>query len=212
MSAFLGKIHFWMYNKIRLLVEREEFIYAQASENCGDLAEEGKDIVQQTYGAPLPNKDLAELIDHRDIHGWLQRQLNRTQCREAAFVTWLHQNCSIEDEWLQHVYEQEAQNVANRIKVEGLPYDTAESLYERLQDVQLNGMPCDAGNEVLESSPDKVVWQVIEYHAEKNWQRAEANIPLMKTLYIAWSKSFVESLNHDFEVMEVNETFHIQHK
>lgn len=212
MSAFLGKIHFWMYNKINLLVEREEFIYAQASEYCGELAEEGKDIVQQTYGLPLPNKDLAELIDHRDIHGWLQRQVNRTQCREAAFVMWLKQNCATEDECLSRFYQEHAKNLANRVKTEGQSCDTAESLYERLQDVELNGMPCDAGNEVLESSSDQVGWHVVEYHAEKNWQRAEADIALMRSLYTAWSKSFVESLNSNYEVVQVNDTFHIQHK
>ena len=30
MSAFLGHIHFWLYKKIRLVIEREDLIYKEA--------------------------------------------------------------------------------------------------------------------------------------------------------------------------------------
>ena len=40
MSAFLGHIHYWLYRKIQLLVERENLILEKTSKVVDDLAEE----------------------------------------------------------------------------------------------------------------------------------------------------------------------------
>ena len=63
MSLYLGPIHYWLYHKIRILVEREQLLWEAAAQIDADMAEEGREMVWQTYGAPLPDEDLAELID-----------------------------------------------------------------------------------------------------------------------------------------------------
>ena len=73
MSVFLGRIHYWLFNKIKLVQERQQLLFSRAEAMCGSLAEELEAQVRQTYGEPLPDKDLAELIDHSNIHGWLQQ-------------------------------------------------------------------------------------------------------------------------------------------
>ena len=40
MSAFLGHIHYWLYRKIQLLVERENLILEKTTKVVDDLAEE----------------------------------------------------------------------------------------------------------------------------------------------------------------------------
>ena len=47
MSAFLGHIHYWLYRKIQLLVERENLILEKTSKVVDDLAEELHSITQQ---------------------------------------------------------------------------------------------------------------------------------------------------------------------
>ena len=76
MSAFLAPIHYWLFNKIRQVEQREQKLFEQASEMCGSSAEELREQVWQSYGSPLPEKDLSEMIDQSNIHGWLQKQIN----------------------------------------------------------------------------------------------------------------------------------------
>ena len=53
MSAFLGHIHYWLYRKIQLLVERENLILEKTSKVVDDLAEELHSISVDTYGEPI---------------------------------------------------------------------------------------------------------------------------------------------------------------
>ena len=66
MSAFLGPIHFWLYNKIRFQEGLSDRILSHAKEqswkNAGIIA--GKYEISEL-------KPLEELIDLRNIHGWL---------------------------------------------------------------------------------------------------------------------------------------------
>ena len=93
MSAFIGPIHYWLYGKIRLVNQRQEYLREKVSEMCGSTAEELWEQVTQSYGEPLPEKDLGELIAHDNIHGWLQRQINLAESREAAFIKELTDTC-----------------------------------------------------------------------------------------------------------------------
>ena len=100
MSAFIGPIHYWLYEKIRLVLGREEVLFNKASEMCGSTAEELREQVWQTYGAPPADVDLGELIDHDNIHGWLQKQINLAETREAAFCKELMDTCGAAAEQL----------------------------------------------------------------------------------------------------------------
>ncbi|MDU7911006.1 MAG: hypothetical protein E7J30_05325 [Veillonella parvula] len=87
MSAFLGHIHYWLYRKIQLLVERENLILEKTSKVVDDLAEELHSISVDTYGEPInPSIPLENIIDHGNIHGWLANQINIASVREAAFI------------------------------------------------------------------------------------------------------------------------------
>ena len=87
MSAFLGHIHYWLYRKIQLLVERENLILEKTSKVVDDLAEELHSISVDTYGKPInPSIPLENIIDHGNIHGWLANQINIASVREAAFI------------------------------------------------------------------------------------------------------------------------------
>ena len=87
MSAFLGHIHYWLYRKIQLLVERENLILEKTTKVVDDLAEELHSISVDTYGEPInPSIPLENIIDHGNIHGWLANQINIASVREAAFI------------------------------------------------------------------------------------------------------------------------------
>ncbi len=87
MSAFLGHIHFWLYKKIQLINEREQLILKEAEKSLDDLATELHDTAVSMYGEPIPaDRNLQMIIDHSNIHGWLQNQIEVTSVREATFI------------------------------------------------------------------------------------------------------------------------------
>ena len=187
MSAFIGPIHYWLYGKIRLVNQRQEYLREKVAEMCGATADELWDQVTQSYGTPLPDKDLSELIAHDNIHGWLQRQINLSESREAAFIKELTDTCGgaaedlIGNAFAEHGKQTgEAAIAAGRYEL-----NSAAGILKALNDYYLNGMPCDAGD------------CVISLH-QTNWQRAGADQSAMRSYYELWLKGFVQGANSKF--------------
>ncbi|MDU2065741.1 MAG: hypothetical protein E6713_13015 [Sporomusaceae bacterium] len=199
MSAFLGHIHFWLYSKIQLVNERETLLFHQASEVCGDTAEELRSLVWQAYGTPPGDTPLEDLIDTSNIHGWLQRQIHLAQSREAAFIKELLDSCDNASEWIQACFAEHGEACGNAAKLAG-KYDTAsaEGIFTALSDYRLNGMPCDQSDELVEESAASVIWQSAENLAEVNWKRAGIAVNVMDGFYEVWLNAFVKAMNPAF--------------
>ena len=76
MSAFLGPIHFWLYNKIGKQEELTKAIAAYAEEKAWIEN-------QKKYTKDLPA--LEDVIDESNIHGWLQGQIHDTETRYGSY-------------------------------------------------------------------------------------------------------------------------------
>ncbi|CUH97675.1 hypothetical protein P22_3810 [Propionispora sp. 2/2-37] len=208
MSAFLGHIHYWLYHKIRLVIEREQLVYETAAEACGETAEELQAQVWQSYGQPLPDSDLSELIEHGNIHGWLQRQINIAESREAALIKELLDNCGPEaEDWIRYAFTQHGER-CGRQAVQQHKYETerADGIFQALNDYLLNGMPCDQADSILVSNADTVVWESSICLQEPNWKRAGASGKIMKKLYQEWTAGFVQGINPDFYYSQTADT------
>ncbi len=200
MSAFIGPIHYWLYGKIRLVGLREDLLRERAAALCGPVAEELQEQVRQTYGWPLPDTDLGELIDHDNIHGWLQRQIKIVETREAAFVRELLDTCGgaavglVERAFADH----------GRLTGEsagargGHDLSAAPGLYRALNDYYLNGMPCDQADMVTASTTDKITWETGACLQQPNWRRAGVDEQAMARFYRAWLAGFVAGANPAF--------------
>ena len=68
MSLFLGKIHYWLFNKILWFENLEEEIIKFAQENGLDV-DSIRGEIESKYGKKLENKNLEEIIDTDNIHG-----------------------------------------------------------------------------------------------------------------------------------------------
>lgn len=200
MSAFLGPIHFWLYKKIRLVIEREELIFQKAEALCGSTAEELRDQVWQSYGQPLPDVDLSQLIDQNNIHGWLQRQINIAESREAAFIKELLDTCgTTARDVVTETFQEHGQQCGEQAKAKG-SYDlgSAPGIYQTLNDFYLNGMPCDQGDAVVQEEPDKLSWESEKCLQEPNWKRVGVDNKAMAEFYLGWLKAFVTAANQEF--------------
>lgn len=208
MSAFLAPIHYWLYNKIRNVIDREQAVFSAAENLCGAAAEEARSQAWQSYGEPLPDTDLKDHIDQSNIHGWLQRQINVAESREAAFVQALIDSCGAAAvDGVQDAFREHGIHVARHAASQG-KYETATApgLYKAMNDYFLNGMPCDQADAVIESTPDTMVWESDVCLQESNWQRAGADEKIMKRLYHEWLASFVNTLNPGFAYHQTADT------
>jgi hypothetical protein len=200
MSAFLAPIHYWLFNKIQRVEKREQRLFDLASDMCGSTAEELREQVWQSYGEPLPEKDLSEMIDQSNIHGWLQKQINIVETREAAFVKELSGMCG--DAGTQTAEkafaEDGAECGADAKATERYDLNSANGIYQAMNDYFLNGMPCDQADMLVENTTDKVAWQGGACLKEKNWTRAGVDVKTMTGLYRAWFTGFVNAANIAF--------------
>ena len=151
MSAFLGPIHFWLYNKIG----NQELL----TKEIATLAVENGWIEDaENYTKALPA--LETVIDEGNIHGWLQAQITDAENRYASLVTRI---LSEEDKRLEDLCA-----VAWRFgKEHAIKAGTAEEVYKAFEDFFVNGMPCDRVNAVIESSAEKLSWEMTQdIHAQ----------------------------------------------
>ncbi|MBP2634356.1 MAG: hypothetical protein H6Q72_263 [Firmicutes bacterium] len=207
MSAFLAPIHFWLYSKIRYVIEREQLLFEEAGNLCGGTAEEAREQAWQSYGEPLPDTDLADHIDQSNIHGWLQRQINVAESREAAFIQTIVDNCGdAAVDVARKTFREHGAHCSRHAAAQG-KYDasTAPGIYKAINDYYLNGMPCDQADAITESTPDKIAWESGVCLQEPNWKRAGTDAKLMKTLYNEWLTAFVNLLNPGFAFVQTAE-------
>lgn len=174
MSAFLGPIHTWLYGKILFQNElTEELIRTAKEEKWFDGS-----VHTERYGV-LEQGELAQLIDEKNIHGWLQERVNLVENRLAYVVTVAMQDDVERIKKLEETAFEVGQKYAIQNHLENLTTGmfALQGTYEQLEDVDafaayqylenllLNGMPCDRVNEMVSSSDKRIVWrQVNDIH------------------------------------------------
>ncbi|MCC3869079.1 hypothetical protein [Terrisporobacter mayombei] len=198
MSLFLGKIHYWLFNKILWFEKLENEIINLAKEEGFEVEKLSAEI-QNKYGEKLPNKPLEELIDTSNIHGWLQNQIHCAERRMAAWTKLLIEADEKNYSKLEEVYKSQGIVAANEIKSEGKLPSTPEELFNCINDYILDGMPCDRVNEVILKDEDKIEWvQRICVHKDI-WKEVGCKVDYFYDLRNAWIKYFVNELNNDYE-------------
>ncbi|MBQ7670480.1 MAG: hypothetical protein IJS45_07150 [Clostridia bacterium] len=151
MSAFLGPIHFWLYNKIG----NQEKLTKEIAEYA---ASEGWIDNDKAFTKDL--HPLETVIDEGNIHGWLQERINDAESRYASLVSHILKDnadrintlCSIAFEF----------GRANAVNAE-----SAKDAYKAFEDFFVNGMPCDRVNALMKESDDEVSFEMTQdIHAQ----------------------------------------------
>lgn len=160
MSAFLGPIHHWLYNKINLQ-DRLTDSYLKAAESTG-MSQIGEQIAA-AYGL-MPKGKLEDLIDESNIHGWLQNKISLVENRYAMTVTAiLKQNPDFLNQLLTIASDYGA-------AISSLtPENNALDAYKVLNDILIDGMPCDHVNMLIAQDENEVIWKRTQCVHEKYW-------------------------------------------
>ena len=197
MSLFLGKIHYWLFNKIRWFENLEENIIDLAKSEGLDTNNLRKDI-ESKYGEKLPNKPLEELIDTKNIHNWLQSQIHSAERRNAAWTKVLIEVNKENFKKLEKIYKEQGVFAAKEVIQGGKSVSTPNEIFNSMNDYILDGMPCDRVNEVISNEENKITWQSrIDVHKDI-WDKVGCDVNYFYNLRNAWIETFVSNLNDNF--------------
>jgi hypothetical protein len=196
MSAFLGPIHYWLYNKIQLQQQMVDEIYLLGKENGLSLEEE----CNRLYGT-FENKPLEEMIDHGNIHGWLQERVSQVEYKYAYSVTKLLSKKPQAMNELKTIAATSGTNLAITMKEYPL---TASGVYKIISDNLLDGMPCDHANRILTQNDDEVVWSRSICVHSRYWEEVGGDIQLYYELRDAWLEALVKELGFLFDKIDAN--------
>lgn len=192
MSLFLAPIHTWLYNKIRVFEAIEQDIVTKFPET---LTQTVMEEIYKQYGEPLPDVSLETIIDEGNIHGWLQKSINRAESRQAAIVHCLIKEIDGAIEILEMIYQNKGQEVVKNLATK---FDGPTAIYNALNDFLLEGMPCDRVNTIVVQEPDRLIWVTTQCVHESNWENQGVNVSIYYRLRAAFSQGFVESTQLGF--------------
>lgn len=165
MSAFLGPIHYWLYDKIKL---QNDF----ANQLMNVAASHGIDVeakLNEKHGV-LPTEDLENIIDESNIHGWLQEKVSLVEFRLADLVTMILK----EKQELWETLKEEA--VAFGSSIGTKDFTTPKEVYQLLNNCLLDGMPCDHVNQLVSDNDTQIVWKRTQCIHEKYWLQVGGDV------------------------------------
>lgn len=191
MSAFLGRIHYWLFNKIQL---HEKFIddIGGVGVKKGFNIEEIKKESFKRFGYPVKGA-LEDEIEHSNIHGWLQESIASVEKRLAYLVTALLKG-GVKKEEIAEVLIRSGEKQGKEIKEEyDIKNTTPQDIFTMIFDYMLEGMPCDRVNEIIEDNDKKLSWRNTRCLHKEYWEEVNGDVNVFYYLKESWITSFVES-------------------
>ena len=211
MSLFLGKIHYWLFNKV-LWFEGLEGEIIKLAKDKGIDVEKLEAEINSKYGGKTPNKNLEDMIDTSNIHGWLQGKIHSAEGRMAAWTKVILENNQDYILDMRKVYENQGVNAANEAK-ESLENINAETIFNSMNDYILDGMPCDRVNEVIDSSEESIMWKRRVCVHKNIWENEGILVDVFYELREHWINAFVNTMNNDYEYVKLEDNIQsIRHK
>jgi hypothetical protein len=198
MSKFLGKVHFWLYNKIRYSEQLEESIINLAQQEGKLPINAWQEEINSKFGAPLGDTPLEDIIDQGNIHGWLQDKISRAELRQAALITNI---INASEDYLKDIIEIYKKDAAAKgiSAKENYSVSMPEDVYKVINDHILEGMPCDPIDRRIESNDNTFKWLTSYCIHAQYWDEIGGNIEYFYSLRQAWLESFVEALSSKFK-------------
>ncbi|MDU2289726.1 hypothetical protein [uncultured Clostridium sp.] len=200
MSLFLGKIHYWLFNKVLWFEGLEDEIIQFANDNGIDI-DKLKAEINFKYGQKLPEKNLEEMIDTSNIHGWLQDKINSAEGRMAAWINIILNNNNDYIFELKKIYKNQGVNAANEAKG-NIDSVTAESIFNSMNDYILDGMPCDRVNEIITSSEQSIMWRKRICVHKDIWEGEGISVDIFYKLREEWINAFVNEIDNSYEYIK----------
>lgn len=181
MSAFLGPIHFWLYNKIEI---QNEIVEETLDYATNSLNNNMRDDLYNKFGDG-DLKPLDQVIDVTNIHGWLQERVNQVEKKLAYTVTELTKNNPENFQIIKDIFKSKGAEVSTLEKDSSL-----DEIYKAINDTLLDGMPCDRANSVVSQEDNEIIWKRNVCVHQQYWDDVQGDINDFYTL----RDEFIEGL------------------
>ncbi|GAA0695356.1 MULTISPECIES: hypothetical protein [Clostridium] len=194
MSAFLGKIHYWLFNKIQLHEKLIEEIVG-LSESIGYNSDVIVNESYSKYGMPVEGK-LEDEINHSNIHGWLQEKIKSVESRLAYIITELLKNDILKQEEIEDVFYKNAFNTGKELNISEY---SPQNVFNLIFDFMLEGMPCDRVNEIVENSDTMIQWKTTREIHKQYWDVVGGDVNEFYSLRDSWIEGFLKGIGSKFK-------------
>jgi hypothetical protein len=164
MSQFLAPIHQWLFDKIIILEHIEKEILSFYDQ--GEVKALHEKIVEETDDF-IPDQPLENLIDQSNIHGWLQNRITLAETRQAALVNELISLYEDAPAQIEAIYFKVGTQLASEFDEAIL---NPSDVFKALNNILLEGMPCDRVNKVVEESDERFIWNTSICVHKDNWE------------------------------------------
>lgn len=178
MSAFLGPIHYWLYNKIQIQQSIVNKIIEAGEETIPELRE----YLNTKYGKS-ETRPLEDVIDQSNIHGWLQEQVSREEFKLAESITLLLKKKTEILNEIKDIFQIAGKSIFRTITIENV-----SNAYKAISNSLLDGMPCDHANSVIEENEERIVWKRNSCVHQKYWNEVNGDI----TVYYILRDEFIK--------------------
>lgn len=194
MSAFLGPIHFWMYNKIQVQQQIVEDLIEFSQGNIPGLQEELDNLYGESETRPLE-----EVIDEGNIHGWLQSKVTQVEYKLAYTVTKLLKNNEDDFARIQEIFVENGKKIAAAVKL-----SSATQAFKLMNDSLLDGMPCDHVNSLVKESDDETVWKKNSCVHSSYWEQVGGNVEIYYQLRDGYITGLLYGSSFVYEKIDQN--------
>jgi hypothetical protein len=190
MSAFLGKIHYWLFNKIQL----HEILINNIAEFAKGNGFDTEGVLEQSYkkfGYPVSGS-LENEIEHTNIHGWLQERIISVEKRLAYVVTEALKVKAVSVDQVAGIF---TQNAVQTFKESGASKGKPQDYFTMIFDYMLEGMPCDRVNEIIENTETIISWKTTRCLHKSYWEEVGGDINNFYLFRDAWINGFLSLSN-----------------
>lgn len=202
MSGFLGPIHIWLYNKIKFQDGLTKLFISLADEKSYSV--ESLKEIDKLCGS-LQEGELVDLIDGTNIHGWLQERLSLVETRLAYTVgEILKGGAGRIEELCKTAFEYGRKSAADK-------NITPAGGYEYLDNVLLNGMPCDRVNIITSQDDTSISWEQYEDIHRPYWEMLSVDVDNYYRIRQAVIGGIFEDTYIKFNVLK-NQNYRLEYK
>ncbi len=191
MSAFLGPIHYWLYNKIQIQQSLVMEVLSYGEKQISGIIE----IINAKYGLS-ETRPLGEVINQDNIHGWLQEQVEREEGKLAEGVTRILNSNPEHMDALLMIFRKKGKSLSKDFEL----FDAPKTL-GAISDCLLDGMPCDRANMILIEESSQVLWKRNVCVHSDYWVEAGGDIRIYYTLREELIKGFLEESDFEFRTL-----------
>lgn len=198
MSAFLAPIHTWLFSKI-LLAEDLEMNLKEVYIN--KYGEDAKATIQKSlaYGSPIGiTKNIEDIVDVSNIHGWLQDKIGLVETRTAYIITEMINKYGEEAEVIAKSCFAYQGKITGEILREKEKLEKPEEVFNALNNYLLEGMPCDRVTRIINSENNIFEWETTSCIHKNYWEVVLGDVNIFYELRHTWIKAFIENSNEQY--------------